>query len=119
MTYKAKIISIGKSIDPDTKSIECIAELEDNLTQRLINGMYFQVEVIIDTLNAKAILSEAIIKAGDKYYVFIKEKQDDNGWFFRKEEVKTGIVSNGFTQIIGDEDLKDVLIKGAYYYQKE
>lgn len=116
---KAKIISIGKTIDAETKSIKCIAKLLDNQGQELINGMYFQVEVIIDTLNNKAISSEAIIKTGKNYYVLIKEKQNDSGWFFRKEQVNIGIVSDGFTQIIGDKDLKDVLIRGAYYYQTE
>ena len=117
--YTGKITSIGKSIDPETKSIKCIAELKDNLRQVFITGMYFQVEVIIDTLNAKAIPSEAIFKTGNKYYVLVKEKQDNNSLFFRKEEVKTGVVSSGFTQIIGDESLNDVLIKGTYYYKTE
>lgn len=117
--YRAKIISIGKSIDPETRSIKCIAELEDKLNQVFISGMYFQVEVIIDTLNARAIPSEAIIKTGNKYYVLIKEKEDNNALFFRKEEIKPGLVSSGFTQIIGDEYLNDILIKGSYYYQTE
>ena len=117
--YTGKIISIGKSIDPETKSIKCIAELVGNPEQDFIPGMYFQVEVKIDTHNALAIPSEAIFKSGNKYYVLLKEKQDDDGSFFRKEEVSTGLVSNGFTQIIGDENLNDVLVKGAYYYQAE
>ena len=118
-TYNGKIISIGKSIDPETKSIKCIAELGDNLKHVFITGMYFQVEVQIDTLNANAIPSEAIFKTENKYYVLVKEKQVDNNLFFRKEEVNAGVISGGFTQIIGDENLNDVLIKGAYYYQTD
>ncbi len=117
--YTGKIISVGKSIDPETKSIKCIAELEDNNRKVFIPGMYFQVEVKIDILNTIAIPSEAIFKSGNKYYVMVKEKQDDNGSLFRKEEVSTGLVSKGFTQIIGDKHLNDVLVKGAYYYQAE
>lgn len=118
-TYNGKIISIGKSIDPETKSIKCIAELGDNLKHVFITGMYFQVEVQVDTLNAKAIPSEAIFKTENKYYVLVKEKQDDNSMFFRKEEVNAGVSFGGFTQIEGDKNLNDVLIKGTYYYQTE
>ena len=117
--YAGKIISVGKSINPETKSIKCIAELMENPKQDFIPGMYFLVKVKIGTLNANAIPSEAIFKSGNKYYVMVKEKQDDDGLFFRKKEVSTGLVSNGFTQIIGDENLNDVLVKGAYYYQAE
>lgn len=115
--YKAEIISIGKSINPETKSVECIAKLEDKNTQKLVNGMYFQVDIIIDTYSTKAISSTAIFQSGKKHYVLVKEKQDGNNLFFRQEEIEIGISANGFTEIKGEKSLDDILIKGAYYFQ--
>ncbi|NOX86468.1 MAG: efflux RND transporter periplasmic adaptor subunit [Chlorobi bacterium] len=115
--YKAKVISIGKAIDPDSKSIKCIAKPEDDLRKIFINDMYFQVEIIVDTMSARAIPSRAILKAGQKSYVLVKEKEEGDNLYFRKKEVKTGIVSDGFTQILGDKPLNDILIKGTYYFQ--
>ena len=115
--YHARVISIGKAIDPESKSIPCIAKPEDKLRPLFVDGMYFQVDIIIDTVNALAVPEEAILKAGERSYVLVKEKEDDSGLYFRKEEVKTGMVSDGFVRISGDKPLKDVLVKGAYYFQ--
>ena len=90
MNYQATITSIGKSIDTESKSIRCIAKFDDKQELALIDGMYFQVEVILDTLNARAIPTEAIIKTGNNYFVLLKEKQDDNSLFFRSKEIKPG-----------------------------
>ena len=117
--YKAKIISIGKSINPETKTIKCIAELDNSNGQVFINGMYFRVDVIIDNHNAMALPSQAVIKTGNNHYVLVKDNEDDNNLYFKKEVVITGIEADGFTQIIGDKTLVDVLVVGTYYFQNE
>ncbi|MCF6356239.1 MAG: efflux RND transporter periplasmic adaptor subunit [Draconibacterium sp.] len=119
ITFGAKIISIGKSIDPETKSIKCIAELENNSNHRFISGMYFQVDVKTDAQDATAIPSEAVMKIENKFYILVKEKQDADNIYFSKKEVVPGLVSDGFTQITGSGNLNDVLIKGTYYYENE
>ena len=118
-SFKAKIISIGKVVNPETKSIECIAKLENNSGQEFISGMYFQVDVKTDAQDATAVPSEAVIKIENKFYILVKEKQDTDNIYFSKKEVVPGLISNGFTQITEIGNLKDVLIKGTYYYEKE
>jgi len=115
-TYSAVISSIGKSIDPETKSIRCIAEPENDLKKIFVDGMYFQVKVVTDTLVANAIPTEAIIKSGDAHYVLVKEKEEGDILFFKKVYLKTGISDDEFTQILGDEKLENVLVKGTYYF---
>ena len=117
--YNATIISVGKAIDPVTKSIDCLAKPEERVRKIFVDGMYFQVEVKLDTIRALAVPDAAIIKTGNNRYVLIKEKEDEQGLYFKKEEVKTGIVSGGFTEIKGNMPLKDVLVKGAYYFQSQ
>ena len=79
--------------------------------------MYLQVEVILDTAMSKAVLTEALIKTGSKYYLMVKDKQEDDQLFFRMEEILIGNSSKGYTQVLSDKELKDILIKGAYYFQ--
>ncbi len=117
-TYSAVIKSIGKSIDAETKSIRCIAEPEATLKKFFVDGMYFQVEVVTDSLNANALPKEAIIKSGNAYYILVKEKEDEENLIFKKEFVKIGISDNDYTQILGDKKFENVLVKGTYYYQK-
>ncbi len=117
--YNATVISIGKAIDNKSKSIKCIAKPEDRLREIFVDGMYFQVEVITGNEKALSLPAEAVIKSGHKYFVYVKEKQDDSSLYFKKTEVKTGIISDGFTEIIDGAGLKDVLIKGTYYFQTD
>ncbi|MCF6241085.1 MAG: efflux RND transporter periplasmic adaptor subunit [Bacteroidales bacterium] len=117
-TYSASINYIGKSIDKESKSIRCIAEPENHLKKIFVDGMYFQVEVITDSIIAPALPSEAIIKSGDAYYVLVKEKEDAENLYFKKKYLKTGINDKDYTQIIDNKNLNGVLVKGTYYYKK-
>ncbi len=118
IVYSAIVTSIGKAIGPTTKSIACRAKPEERLKDIFVDRMYFQVEVELDTIRSLAIPSSAILKVGNHNFVLVKEKEDDNAIFFRKEEVKTGMNAMGYTQILGDKVLKGVLTKGTYYFQK-
>ncbi len=117
--YKATISAIGKSIDPETKSIDCIAIPENKLRKQFIDGMYFQVEVKTDTITAPGIPVAAIIKSSDRQYVLVKEKEDDAGIYFRKATVSTGIISNDYIEITGDPPEGDILVKGVYFFQSQ
>jgi cobalt-zinc-cadmium efflux system membrane fusion protein len=117
--HTAKIISIGKSVDSETKSIKCIAEIESTDHTDIISGMYVQVELTTESKELLALPSEAILKSEQQYFVLVKETQDENNMFFRKEEVQIGMISGDFTQILGDKTWNNVLIKGAYYYSVE
>lgn len=117
-TFSASISTIGKSIDKESKSIRCIAAPESNLKKIFVDGMYFQVEVATDTLNASALPNSAVIQSDDTHYILVKEKEENNILFFKKEFIKTGISDENYTQILTDKDLKNILIKGTYYYQK-
>lgn len=114
---QAKVVSIGKSIDNETGSINCLAKFNNQKKKNLIDGMYLQVEVILDSAMSQAILTEALIKTGSKYYLMVKDKQEDDQLFFRMEEILIGNSSKGYTQVLSDKELKDILIKGAYYFQ--
>ena len=117
--YNATIISVGKAIDPVTKSIICLAKPDERVRKIFVDKMYFQVEAKLDTVLAPAVPDAAIIKTGNNRYVLIKEKEDKQGLYFKREEVKTGIVSGGFTEIKETKPLKDILVKGAYYFQSQ
>jgi hypothetical protein len=43
-----------------------------------------------------------------------KVKEENDNYYFAKKPVKTGISVNGFTEIVGDKNLNNILIKGVY-----
>ncbi len=117
--YTARIFSIGKYIDPETKSIDCLAEPDDELKKGFVDGMYFQVEVKTDTITAPAVPGEAILKSGNKYFLLVRESEDEHNLYMRMEQIETGIVGDGFTQILTGKPLDNILLRGAYYFRAQ
>lgn len=113
-SHSATLISIGKAINKETKTIKCIAKIDQAEEVDFVNNSYIEAKIPITQMEAKALPSEAIIKSGQDYYVLVLEKSDDQNYYLRKVNVKIGRVSEGFTEIIGDEELANVVTQGVY-----
>ena len=112
--HTAHLSAIGKGIDPKTKTILCLAKIEENAKGKLYNGSFIEAEIITNKTDAKALPSHAILKSGPDHYVFIIDKSDEQNYYLRKEKIETGAESKDFTEIIGSQDLAKVLTEGAY-----
>ncbi len=113
MIYEASISQIGKSIDPETKTIQCIAKLQSGDRGAFVNNLYVESRIITCQREALAIPEEALIREPERDYVWILTGQNEDLLTFRKVPVHTGITRHGFTEVL-DVDLKDVLLEGAY-----
>ncbi|MDE5419660.1 efflux RND transporter periplasmic adaptor subunit [Labilibaculum sp. DW002] len=112
--HTAHISAIGKGIDPKTKTILCLAKIEEEAKGKLYNGSFIEAEIITNEKDAKALPSQAILKSGPDRYVFVIDKSDGQNYYLRKEKIKTGSESKGFTEIVGSQNLAKILTKGAY-----
>lgn len=112
--HAAHLSVIGKGIDPETKTILCLAKIEDKERATLYNGSFIEAEITTDKKDAKALPSQAILKSGPDRYVLVIAKSDDKNFYLRKKKVKIGTESKGFTEIVDSSDLVKVLTKGAY-----
>jgi len=116
----AVIYQVGKAIDSD-KTVKVYAYV-DNENPNLLPGMY--VSALIETTNnsVMALNDEAIVTFDDKNYIFIyKGKRQENNKEindFIMIEIKKGVSSNGYTEIILPDNLdinkNKIVIKGAY-----
>jgi cobalt-zinc-cadmium efflux system membrane fusion protein len=111
---KATLVSIGKAVNPDTKTVTCIAAIKNGQQSNLINQSYIEAIIAVNSSEAAALPSEALIKSGKDYYVLIVEKSDNKTYYLRKQKVSIGRISKGYTEITGDIDLTKVLVKGVY-----
>lgn len=84
----AEIYSVSKTFEDNPKAVHVHAEIE-NKKGNLIPGMYIQGKIQVDNTQTKALPESAIIKEGDKYYVFSVEKENDD-WSFKPIEVVLG-----------------------------
>jgi len=116
---KATLVSIGKAVNPDTKTVTCIAAIKNGQQTNLINQSYIEAIIAVNSSEAKSLPSEALIKSGKEYYVLLVEKSDTEAYYLRKQKVSIGRISHGFTEITDDIDLTKVLVKGAYNLSSE
>lgn len=112
--YAAELITVGKSINYELKTIQCIAKIKAEDCSNFVNQMYVDAEIITNQYNALAVPDDAILTEGKNQYVFIKDKQDKEFYYLRRQQIKTGAITNGLTEIIGTDCLENLIIKGVY-----
>jgi membrane fusion protein, heavy metal efflux system len=113
-TLLASLSSIGKSVDPESGSIKCIATLSGNDSKTLVHGMFVDATIATTEKITLALPTGAITKSGEEYFIFVVEKTDATVYLLKPLKVETGLEGNGFTQVIGIDSLKQVLIGGVY-----
>jgi cobalt-zinc-cadmium efflux system membrane fusion protein len=113
-TFQASISSIGKSIDPESGSIKCIASLNGNDSRTLVHGMFADANIATTEKKALALPTGAISKSGEESFVFIVEKTGSSVYYLKPQKVETGLETKGYTEVLGIDSLKQILIKGVY-----
>ncbi|AXT62397.1 efflux RND transporter periplasmic adaptor subunit [Aquimarina sp. AD10] len=112
----AEIYSVSKTFEDNPKAVHVHAEIE-NKKGNLIPGMYIQGKIQVENTKTKALPESAIIKEGDRYYVFSAEKENDD-WSFKPVEVILGAKDNNWTAVQFSEEIKPntkFAYNNAYY----
>ncbi|UQD57258.1 efflux RND transporter periplasmic adaptor subunit [Flavobacterium sp. K5-23] len=136
-TIKGKIFGINKSFSNESKTVAVHAKINQSDTKDLISGMYVSANININNATVPALPKDAIVKDGDKYYVFVKEKghQETDKHSEKKEDASTteeghheihfkvievvpGTTDMGYTEvkfvsIIPEK--AEIVTKGAFY----
>jgi cobalt-zinc-cadmium efflux system membrane fusion protein len=112
--HLATIISIGKTINPESRSIRCLAKIAGDSGSGFINQAYVEATIKVAQKEAMALPNDAILKSGKDHYIFVIENQNDQTLSLRREKVTIGRVSTDFTEIAGGKDNAKILIKGVY-----
>ncbi|SIR32471.1 efflux RND transporter periplasmic adaptor subunit [Maribacter ulvicola] len=116
----AEIYSVGKTFEDTPKAVHVHAEIE-NKKGNLIPGMYIKGKIQVENNEAKALPESAIIKEGDRFYVFSVVK-GNNDWSFKPIEVLLGSkdsqwISVQFTDSIDNKT--QFAYNNAYYLNAE
>ncbi|MDX1773495.1 efflux RND transporter periplasmic adaptor subunit [Oceanihabitans sediminis] len=107
----AEIYSVSKTFEDNPKAVHVHAEIE-NKKGNLIPGMYIQGKIQVDNTQTKALPESAIIKEGERYYVFSVEKENDD-WSFKPIEVVLGTKDGDWMAVTFSEEIP-VNTKFAY-----
>lgn len=111
--FEASISHIGKSINPETRVVECLAQIKPANQGNFLNNLFVETRIYICQREAKAIPEQALIKEAERSYVLILQEENEDRMIFRKIPVHIGVTRGGFSEVM-DENLTDVLLEGAY-----
>jgi cobalt-zinc-cadmium efflux system membrane fusion protein len=114
--FEATLSHIGKSIDPDTKTVMCIAQLKPADRNAFVNNLYVETQIITCQREAPAIPGQALIKEEGLYYVLALVGEREENLILRKIPVNLGVVLQEYAEVL-DQGLKDILIEGGYNLQ--
>lgn len=112
--YQATINAIGKTIMPDSKSIECYATIAYNKNINLVSNQFVEGEIFTTIDSVLSVPETAIINSGNEQYVLMFEKEENDMLYFRKVKVSTGRTTNNFIELTGKIPLKKLLLTGTY-----
>jgi len=118
--HEALISQTGKSISDD-KTLRVYGNVISSC-KNVLPGMYVNALIEESDKKVTALPSEAVVSFDDKDYIFIFEKNKEEAGKamteYRIIEVKKGVSSSGYTEIIlpvgFDVNAAKVVIKGAY-----
>lgn len=116
----AEIYSVSKTFEDNPKAVRVHAEIE-NKKGNLIPGMYIQGKIQVNNTQTKALPESAIIKEGERYYVFSVEKENDD-WSFKPIEVVLGTKDGDWVSVQFIEDIESntqFAYNNAYYLNAE
>lgn len=108
--YPCEIILIGKDLS-DERSVEVHCHFEQ-YDKTLIPGMFMNADVEVNSINAKVLPDEALVRFENVHYVFISKDKNT----FEMVEVQPGNTENGLTEVTMAESFhqSNFVLKGAY-----
>jgi cobalt-zinc-cadmium efflux system membrane fusion protein len=112
----AEIYSVSKTFEDNPKAVHIHAEIE-NKKGNLIPGMYIKGKIQTESSKTNALPESAIIKDGDRYYVFSAERENKD-WSFKPIEVVLGAKDSNWMTVQFIEELEETTkfaYNNAYY----
>lgn len=118
-SYSCTLISIGKNVDNDSKTIICYADIDDLKSNDFVNNCYVEAAIITNVDTVTAVPEESIIKSGGNNYLLEFVKNEDDNYFLKRVKVDIGRINNGFIEMLNLPDISKIITKGAYHIRIE
>ena len=114
-TYTATLTTIGKAVNPETKSVDCIAQIApDDKGGRLAADSYVEAAITVSQKEALALPLTAVQKEGNDYFVFVVEGQKEGNYILSRTPIKAGLSDKEYIELLDGLPMgaKQVVTKG-------
>ncbi len=117
--YQATINAVGKTIIPESKSIECFALIDNPKSINMVSNQFVEGEVYTAIDSAMSVPETAIVYSENDSYLLIYEKEANSIYYFKKTKVKTARKANNLIELTEKLPKSKLLVKGIYNIQIE
>lgn len=112
--FIAKLVSVGKLINTDTKSVDCYAELQNFEKEQLVSNQFVEGDIVVDADSVLSVPEAAVLKSENDMFVLTFEKESDELVFVSKTKINAGRLNDGKIELLEYTGSKKILVKGAY-----
>ena len=117
-TFPAKVYLVGQSLKGNERVVTVHAHINEQYEGRFLSNMYVNASIIVDSQEQDALPEQAVIREGQKSFVFIKDLEKNGKTKFNRIEVITGASKDGYISVNPLDELEanvDVVTDGAFY----
>lgn len=115
--FEAVISLIGKSVEGNDRIITVYATLDDAAKQKLLSGMFAEVQIVADSKKVLSVPVDALTSEESNQFLLVLESEKEGNYTFRKTLVKTGERNGEWVEVLVDNNIKAdarILVKGVY-----
>ncbi len=120
-SYAATIHSVDKVLDPASGTLVAHARFDDKTAlpvAAFVTGAFMNGQIHVGAALPHALPAGAVVREGNTHFIFLREKVDASGTYFRKVAVTPGVEKDGLiaVQLLEDVPVSDnIVLRGAYY----
>ena len=110
----ATISIVGRTVNSDSKSIECYATIKPEYEGRFINNQFIEGNIILSSDTVQAAPINAVIQSDNQSYILSLEQETDSSYLFQKVPLQKGKASNEYIEVQRNANVKKIVTKGVY-----
>ncbi len=110
----ATISIVGRTVNTDSKYIECYATIEPEYEGKFINNQFIEGNIILSSDTVQAVPINAVIQADNQSYILSLKQETDTSYLFQKVPLQKGRVSNEHIEVQNYTDINKIVTKGVY-----
>ena len=98
--YSAELVTIGKAVNPETKSVDCIAKIAPQDAGRPVSGSYVEAKIVTDQKEALALPLSAVQKEGNEYFAYVVEGETGGKYLLSRTPISAGAVGAEYIEVL-------------------
>lgn len=111
--YKGTLLTVGRSINAETKAASCIARILPNQPVNVINGMSVEATIPTQLRDVVTLPQTAIVSINGSSYILEYLGLENQEYRFKKRQVDVGSIEKDFVEVLSPLPAQ-VLLKGSY-----